>query len=164
MAIHDLAFAGLKAPKAVAFTPNPPDGKPLKLALQNLGTATETIDNQAQLDDLIDVTFTRLGDMSCAPPAVTRLPPKSGFPFQWEPRKKLSIGLELAWNNCFNDLARTTKDEDHDDFTLEATVDLSALGETDGDVGNDACPRAALGEDKGCGKMSTPFRIDLHLK
>jgi hypothetical protein len=102
--------------------------------------------------------------MSCAPPAVTRLPPKSGFPFQWEPRKKLSIGLELAWNNCFNDLARTTKDEDHDDFTLEATVDLSALGETDGDAGNDACPRAAAGDDEGCGKMSTPFRIDLHLK
>ena len=53
---------------------------------------------------------------------------------------------------------------DHDDFTLEATLDLEALGQTDGDAGNDACPRAGAGDDKGCGKQATPFRIDLYLK
>jgi aldose sugar dehydrogenase len=164
MATHDLAFTSLKPPKAVAFTPDPPAGKPLKLSLQNAGTATETIDNQTQLDDLVELTFTRLGDMSCAPPAATILPPKSGLPFDWAPNKKLSLGIELAWNDCFNDLERTTKTEDHDDFTLEATVDLSALGETDGDATNDGCPRAPVGDDKGCGKQPQPFRIDLYLK
>jgi hypothetical protein len=63
-----------------------------------------------------------------------------------------------------NDPLATTKDEDHDDFTLEASIDLDALGQTDGDAGNDTCPRAAAGDDKGCGKMATPFRIDLYLK
>jgi glucose/arabinose dehydrogenase len=163
-ATHDVAFASLKPPKKVAFTPNPPEGKPLKLSLQNLGTATETIQNQAALDDLIDVTFTQLGDQSCAAPAVARTLSKGTFPYAWEPNKKLSVALGLTWNNCFNDSAQTSKDENHDDFTLEATLDLDALGETDGDAGNDACPRAGTGDDKGCGKQATPFRIDLYLK
>jgi glucose/arabinose dehydrogenase len=163
-ATHDISFTSLKPPKKVAFTPNPPAGKPLKLSLQNLGTATETIQNQAALDDLIEVTFTQLGNMSCAAPAVTKSLAKGTFPYAWEPRKKLSVSLGLTWNNCFNDQAATTKTEDHDDFTLEATLDLDALGQTDGDAGNDACPRAGAGDDKGCGKQSTPFRIDLYLK
>jgi glucose/arabinose dehydrogenase len=163
-ASHDVAFTGLKTPKAVAFRPGPPDTKPLKLTLQNLGTATETIDNQAQLDDLIELTFTELGTMTCDPPAVTLVPPKSGLPFEWAPNKKLSIGLDLTWNDCFNDQAKTTKTENHDDFTLEATVDLMALGEMDGDASNDACPRAATADDKGCGKTADRFRIDVYLK
>jgi len=163
-ATHDIAFTSLKPPKKVAFTPNPPVGKPLKLALQNLGTATETIENEAALDDLIGVTFVRLGNQSCAAPAVTKSLAKGAFPYAWEPRKKLSVLLGLTWNNCFNDPAATTKTEDHDDFTLEATLDLGALGQTDGDTSNDACPRAGAAGDKGCGKQSTPFRIDLYLK
>jgi hypothetical protein len=163
-ATHDISFTSLKPPKKVAFTPNPPVGKPLKLSLQNLGTATETIQNQAALDDLIEVTFTQLPNMSCAAPAVTKSLAKGTFPYAWEPRKKLSVSLGLTWNNCFNDSAQTTKTEDHDDFTLEATIDLGALGQTDGDTSNDACPRAGMGDDKGCGKQSTPFRIDLYLK
>jgi glucose/arabinose dehydrogenase len=163
-ATHDLAFASLKPPKAVAFTPDPPEGKPLKLSLQNVGTGTETIDNQTQLDDLVELTFERLGDESCAPPAATILPPKKGFPVEWAPNKKLSLQVQLDWNDCFNDQARTTKDENNDDFTLEATVNLGALGETDADPTNDDCPRAAAGDDKGCGKTTQPFPIDLYLK
>jgi hypothetical protein len=162
--MHDLAFTSLKPPKKVTFKPDPPMGKALKLSLQNLGTATETIQNQGQLDDLIDVNFARLGSMTCPEPMLTRLPPKGGFPFQWEPSKKLSIGLQLQWSNCQNDPLATSKAETHDDFTLEASVDLSALGETDADPSNDACPRAAAGDDKGCGKQATPFRVDLILK
>lgn len=162
--MHDLAFTGLKPPKKVAFTPNPPVAKALKLSLQNVGTAVETIVNQAALDSMLGINFIRLGNQTCPAPAVNRVLSKGTFPYAWEPGKKLSIGLELTWNNCFNDPLATTKTEDHDDFTLDASVDLSALGETDGDAGNDACPRAATGDDKGCGKMSTPFRIDLYLK
>jgi glucose/arabinose dehydrogenase len=163
-ATHDISFTSLKPPKKVAFTPNPPAGKPLKLSLQNLGTATETIQNQAALDDLVQVTFMKLGTTLCEPPAVTKTLAKGTFPYAWEPKKKLSVSLGLTWNNCMNDPLATTKTEDHDDFTLEATLDLGALGQTDGDAGNDACPRAAAGDDKGCGKQSTPFRIDLYLK
>jgi glucose/arabinose dehydrogenase len=163
-ATHDLAFTSLKPPKAVAFTPGPPEGKPLKLSLQNAGTATETIDNQTQLDDLVELTFTELGTQTCDPPAATLLPPKQGFPVEWAPNKKLSLQVQLTWNDCFNDQARTSKTENHDDFTLEATVNLGALGETDADAGNDDCPRAAAGDDKGCGKTTEPFPIDLYLK
>ena len=161
---HDIAFTGLKPPKKVAFTPNPPVAKPLKISLQNVGTATETIQNQDALDDLIDVTFTPLGTTLCAAPAVTKTLSKGVFPYDWEPNKKLSVSLGLTWNNCFNDSQATTKTENHDDYTLDATIDLGALGETDGDTGNDDCPRAAAGDDKGCGKQATPFRIDLYLK
>jgi glucose/arabinose dehydrogenase len=163
-ALHDISFTSLKPPKKVAFTPNPPAGKPLKLSLQNVGTATETIQDQDALDDLIDVTFTQLGSMTCPAPAVTKTLSKGVFPYTWEPNKKLSVSLGLTWNNCFNDQLATTKTEDHDDFTLEATLDLDALGQTDGDAGNDTCPRAGAGDDKGCGKQATPFRIDLYLK
>jgi aldose sugar dehydrogenase len=163
MATHDLAMTSLKPPKKVAFTPDP-KLKTLKLSLRNLGTATETIADQQELDDLIDVTITSIG-VGCEEdlPVVTRQPPKDGLPFTWAPNRKLTIGLDIAWD-CINDPLATTKTEDHDDFTLEATVDLSALGEIDGDTGNDACPRAATADDKGCGKMSTPFRIDLYEK
>ena len=161
---HDIAFTSLKSPKKVTFAPDPPVAKPLKLSLQNLGTATETIANQGELDALIDVDFGQLGSMTCPAPAVTLLPPKDGFPYTWEPNKKLSISFGLTWNNCFNDSEATTKDANHDDFNLEATVDLGALGSTDGDASNDDCPRAAAGDDKGCGKTAVPFRIDLLLK
>jgi len=163
-AMHDISFTSLKPPKKVAFKPNPPVGKPLKLSLQNVGTATETIQNQGELDDLIDVTFTQLGTMTCDPPAVTKTLSKGVFPYSWEPNKKLSVSLGLTWNDCFNDQLATTKTEIHDDFTLEATLDLGALGQTDGDAGNDACPRAGAGDDKGCGKQAMPFQIDLYLK
>lgn len=163
-ATHDISFTSLKPPKKVAFTPGPPAGKPLKLSLQNVGTATETIQNQDALDDLIDVTFTQLPNMSCAAPAVTKTLAKGTFPYTWEPNKKLSVGLGLTWNNCMNDPLATTKTENHDDFTLEATLDLDALGQTDADAGNDTCPRAGAGDDKGCGKTDVPFRIDLYLK
>jgi hypothetical protein len=161
---HDIAFTSLKPPKKVTFAPGPPAAKALKLSLQNLGTATETIESQDELDALVQVEFTQLGAMSCAAPAVTLLPPKGGFPFTWAPDKKLSVGLELDWNDCQNDPLQTTKTVNHDDFTLGASLDLDALGETDGDPANDVCPRAPSGSDKGCGKTAAPFPIDLILK
>jgi hypothetical protein len=161
---HDIAFTSLKPPKKVTFAAGPPAPKVLKLSLQNLGTVSETIESQNELDDLVEVDLTPLGNMSCAAPAVTLLPPKGGFPFTWAPNKKLSVGLELDWNACQNDPLATTKAANHDDFTLGASIDLDALSETDADPANDVCPRAPSGSDKGCGKSADPFPIDLILK
>jgi hypothetical protein len=51
----------------------------------------------------------------------------------------------------------TTKSANHDDFTLGASIDLDALGETDADPANDVCPRAererqGLRQDRGFGR------------
>jgi aldose sugar dehydrogenase len=161
---HDLAITSLKSPKKVTFKPDP-KLKTLKLALENRGAATETVANQGQLDALIDVDIQSLGGTCAADiPAYSVAPPKSGFPVSWAPGQKLKLGLDIIWE-CINDEAKTSKGEDHDDFTLAATVKLmDALGETDDDPSNDGCPRAPSGNDKGCGKQATPFRVDLILK
>jgi hypothetical protein len=101
--------------------------------------------------------------MSARPPSWSVQPPKKGFPVTWEPGKKLSLAIDIAWA-CINDEAKTSKGEDHDDYSLEAMAVLGALGETDEDTSNDVCPRAPAGDDKGCGKQATSFRVDLILK
>ncbi len=158
---HDLSFTSLKPPKKVTFAPDPPAPRPLKASLQSQGSATETIANQGQLDDLLDVTISSLG--GCVTPGVTVLPPKNGFPVVVAPNKKLSLELVVSWE-CINDELATTKDVDHADYTLEVSADLAALGQTDEDGSDDACPRAPAGDDKGCGKTGgQPFRVDLVL-
>jgi glucose/arabinose dehydrogenase len=159
---HDVAIASLKSPKKVTFKGGVPKLKTLKLALENRGTATETIANQGELDALVDVDIVSLGGACVGmEPATSIQPPKDGFPISWEAGGKLKLGLDVAWQ-CINDPAPTSKGADHDDFTLEATLDLlGALGATDEDPSNDGCPRAAAGGDKGCGKQDTPFRVDL---
>jgi hypothetical protein len=86
--------------------------------------------------------------------------PKGGFPFEWSPRKKLSLALEIEWS-CVDDPAASTKSEDHGDFTLAVRVDAAALGLLDANDSNDVCPRSPGSNDKGCGKRDDPFPIDL---
>jgi glucose/arabinose dehydrogenase len=161
--MHDVAITSLKPPKRVKFSPAP-KRKTIKLSLQNLGSATETIANQGELDALVNVTVGSIG-LACAGnlPAVSIQPPKRGLPFTWAPKRKLTVGLDIAWD-CINDPLVTSKTGNHDDFTIEVEADLSALGQTDGDDSNDGCPRVESGDDKGCGKQAPPFRVDLYLK
>jgi hypothetical protein len=156
--VHDAAVVALKPPRrVVAGKP----AKPLKLTLVNLGPEPLSITSQGELDALVDVEVVSLGE-SCAEhlPVWALRPPKRGFPVSWAPGRKLALSLDVAWA-CVNDAAASTKTEDHADFTFAVRVDLDALGLVDANPENDLCPRLPGPGDKGCGRRSDPFRIDL---
>lgn len=153
-AAHDLAISKLKAPKKLTLSEKKPlVKKDLKLTIVNQGSDTETIDDLAELGDLITLRWTSLpgpGPLCPAPTAVLE-PPKKGFPVVLPTKKKLSVSYDVSWD-CANDPAQSSKTEDHTDFEVEVTVDHSVLGGgLDSDPSDDVCPRAPGGDDKGCG-------------
>jgi hypothetical protein len=144
--------------------------KDLKLAIVNQGSDTETID-QAELANLVSIVWTSLPGPNplCVNPATVLKPPKKGFPVVLAPKKKLSLSYAVTWD-CANDNAKSSKTEDHADFEVQVTVHHSALGGgADSDPSDDVCPRAASGDDKGCGGKTEsgtggPIQTDVVVK
>ncbi|HUJ71798.1 MAG TPA: choice-of-anchor tandem repeat GloVer-containing protein, partial [Verrucomicrobiae bacterium] len=160
---HDLAIVTLKVPKKIALTPAKVSalGK-FTVSIQNLGTANEVIPDFATLATLVTVNIDSLG--SCPAVFAGVMPPKP-FPITLKPKQKLNLAFTASFD-CANDPLATSKTAGHNDFQVTATVDVTALGETDIQTSNDTCPRPAnpaIG-DKGCGTLGTPTFVDVVVK
>jgi hypothetical protein len=109
-----------------------------------------------ELGELVSLTGTALtGDCAIAPtPALE--PPKKGTPVTLAPGKKLKLFYQVTFD-CASATPAVVE------FEWDANVDLSALGGTDAVPANDVCPRAAAGDDKGCGgkPVGSPIRTDV---
>ena len=154
--VHDLAVASVKAPGKITLSASKPIvSSRIAVTIENAGTAMETVSDLNELEDLVVVTGTALsGDCPIAPvPALE--PPKKGTPVTLAPGKK----LKLSYLVSFDCASATPGDVE---FGWEGAV---ALG-TDTVTGNDVCPRAPSGDDKGCGGKPTgsPIRTDVTLK
>lgn len=145
----DLAVLSVKPPSRIGLTnKKPSQTKSVKVAIQNLGIRTETIDGPGTFTNLLTLTIESLG--VCPVPTASIVPPKKGFPIVLKPKKKLTVVYNVTYD-CANDDTRGTG---HEDFRYTATVNHIALdGHTDTQPSNDGCPRSpnpAIG-DKGCG-------------
>jgi hypothetical protein len=146
---HDLAVITLKAPKKVTLKPGvtPKPGK-VQVSIQNLGPTAEVIPSVAVLTNVVQVKIESRG--ACPSPAITLVAPAT-FPITLAPGKKLKLTYQVAID-CPNDSLPSTSTEDHSDYRYAVTVDRAALdGQADTNPGNDDCPRAPSGTDKGCG-------------
>jgi len=146
----------VKVPKKITLTEKKPSvTKDLTVTIVNKGSETETI-TQPQFEDLVELTWTRLpGPEVClVDPASLLKPPKKGFPLVLAPGKKAKIIFAVTWD-CATDPAKTTKEDDHNDFEVEVVVDTSELGGgPDANPSDNVCPRPASGDDKGCGRKT----------
>ena len=155
--VHDLSVASVKAPSKVTLSASKPTvTSRLAVTVVNSGTATETIADMGALDALVSVTGTALtGDCVTAPvPAL--VPPKQGTPLTLAPGKKLKLGYAVTFD-CASATPAAVE------FEWDVAVDLSELGGTDAAPANDTCPRAAAGDDKGCGgkPLGSAIRTDV---
>jgi hypothetical protein len=82
------------------------------------------------------------------------LPP---FPYiiGLKPKGKLKLSIDVEWE-CASPSPQGT-------FDFETRFDLNGavIGIFDENPDNDVCPRAASGDDKGCGKKGAPLQTDL---
>lgn len=161
----------MSAPKTINLGETKPAvTKDLKVMIVNQGGDTESID-AAEIMDLVSVSWTSLPGPNplCPSPTTELKPPKKGFPVILAPRKKVLLSYAVTWN-CANDDAKSSKTASHADFSVEVQVDHSVLGGgADSDPSDDVCPRAEMGEDKGCGSKTSsgtggPIRTDVVVK
>ncbi len=157
--LHDLAVASVKAPRKVSLEGATPTTGSLGVTLVNAGTVTETVSDLAELEDLVAVSGAALTGSCPAAPTPMLVPPKKGFPVTLPPGKKLKLTYTLEFDCAAVDPLAV-------EFEWDVSVDLTALGSTDADAANDVCPRAAAGDDKGCGgkPAGSPIRTDVILK
>lgn len=180
---HDLAITRIAVPAKVKIkgsaTPKP---KVVKVQVQNRGTRPTTIPDFRALSNLVGLSVGSSG--ACEAPAVSLRAgkPQKSFPLVLEPLKKVNVVFDVLFS-CVNDAAQSTKtDPGHDDYTLLATLDHSALGGLDEHPADDACPRSVTppGEidpypdgsitDRGCGARKSdgtfgdPVAVDLFVK
>lgn len=145
----DLNVLSVKSSKKIRLNNAKPSRiKPVKVAIQNIGLQTVTIDTIGELTNLVALTIESLG--ACPVPAPQIVLPKKGFPVALAPKKKLTVIYRVMFD-CANDDAQGTG---HKDFRYTVTVNHAALdGKADANSTNDDCPRPpnrATG-DKGCG-------------
>jgi aldose sugar dehydrogenase len=153
---HDVAVTAVKAPKRITIRGATPTTRTLNVTVANAGTATETIANLTELGDLVALDATALSLACPTPPTPALLPPKKPFPLVLPPRKKLKVAYSVAFE-C------ASETEDEVELEWDATLDLmGAVGQEDTNAANDVCPRAASGDDRGCGKPAgSPIRTDV---
>jgi aldose sugar dehydrogenase len=153
---HDVAVAGLKAPKKVSVTEAGPTPKNVTVTVTNAGTATETIANLTELGALVTLEGDALSLACPTAPTPALLPPKKGFPLVLPPRKKLKVAYAVAF-----ECASETEGEVELEWGVALDL-MGAVGQEDTDATNDVCPRPAAGDDKGCGKPpGSPIRTDV---
>jgi aldose sugar dehydrogenase len=153
---HDVAVASVKAPKKVAIREGGTVTRNVNVTVSNAGTATETF-TAPELEALVTLTGDALSGACPVDAAPALVPPKSGFPVSLPPRKKLKLAYAVEF-----DCASPTPEEV--ELAWDVTLDLmGAVGEEDANAANDVCPRAASGDDKGCGgkPAGSPIRTDV---
>lgn len=154
--VHDLALASLKAPRRARVAAGGSVTRKLAVSVVNHGTVTETVADLGQLGALVTLTANALG--SCPAPVPALEPPKHAPPFVLAPGKKLKLAYTVALDCAAADPAEV-------ELEWGASVGLDALGAPDAVPANDACPRAAAGDDEGCGKPpGSPIRTDVVAK
>jgi hypothetical protein len=145
---HDLAVVKVTPPKTVTLTSKKPvQSKTVQLQLQNQGAVDETIPDAATLETLVQVDLESLDTVNdCPDLAATLNASKLKFPLTLKagktpPKgKKLTVSFTVSFdrNECIPDPGKSSKkDPGHEDYRPSATVDLSALGETDVDPTDD---------------------------
>jgi hypothetical protein len=109
---------------------------------------------------LLGLEISGLPPANCAAPTATLIDPKFVLPpFPYiiglKPKGKLKLSIDVEWE-CASPSPQGT-------FDFETRFDLNGavIGIFDENPDNDVCPRAASGDDKGCGKKGAPLQTDL---
>jgi hypothetical protein len=151
----DLAITSIKAPKTIALTATKPSQtKFVIVQMQNVGQAIEVITNFNDVVALeIDSTSSNCPSLT---PVLLDVPPQKTLPLSVKPKAKFNVIFSVTYStNCVPDAAKSTRTDDHSDYTYTATIPQSDNNST-----NNVCPRLAVTDssgkviDKGCGGKS----------
>ncbi len=175
---HDLAITAIKAGRVTLSAKKPSVTKQIKVTIQNRGPGPEMIASAATLAALVHATLTSSGSCIAPVAAAHQGKPKKKLPFILKSKRKLTVLLDATFD-CANDPA---KGAGHEDFTVSAHVDTTALGEIDSHAADDDCPRQVTPPgaidpfpdgkllDKGCGAkkrdktFGAPVTIDVTIR
>ncbi len=152
--VYDLAVVKLRAPKRIVFKSGATSatGK-FTVVVLNRGTQRVVIPGLAALADGVRVEVESLG--GCPDFSATLAPPKKLFPITLKPGQQLRVRFTGEFS-CVNDPLASSKTAAHPDYRTVARVShLAIAGVADIVPGNDECPRAASGADKGCAEAAT---------
>jgi glucose/arabinose dehydrogenase len=156
-AIRDLAVQSVKAPTKISLSAKKPVvSKSIKVTLTNPGEVAERIlgtneaSLQAELEDLLGLEIT--SPTGCAAPTTNVVVPKYArdpYPpvIGIAPGGRLSLEVKVDWTCASPSPAGVA------DFETTVTLDMNAIGiiELDENKADNVCPRAATGDDPGCG-------------
>jgi Glucose / Sorbosone dehydrogenase len=159
-AVRDLGILKAKVPTKIKLSDKKPVvTKSARVTLVNRGEAAVRITSPAALDGLIGVQPIALG--GCAAPTVDVVDPKYALPpynfaIGIAPGGRLDLEVDIAWT------CDSPNPKGEPDFETRFLLNGAAIGIIDENPDNDACPRAPMGDDPGCGPKKGPgFFTDL---
>ena len=159
--VRDLALSRAKVPPRISLSAKKPKvSKRIRVTLENRGEVAERIVGRDNLVSLLGLEISALSPADCAVPTATLIDPKfvrPPFPYiiGLKPKGKLKLSIDVEWE-CASPSPQGT-------FDFETRFDLNGavIGIVDENLDNDVCPRAASGDDKGCGKLGAPLQTDV---
>jgi hypothetical protein len=138
---HDLAVTKISAPRTVTLTrKRPARTRLVKVQIQNRGAVSEAIADPATLARLVALRVDPLGSCSPAEVKLHQGKPQKALPILIRPKQRANVVFDVLLD-CASD---GEKGSGHEDFTLSASVDQTALGGVDAHPDDDACPRAGV--------------------
>ncbi|MCI0569087.1 MAG: DUF11 domain-containing protein, partial [Acidobacteria bacterium] len=185
-AVYDLAVVRIHTSRNVKFPKRVTTvSDRVRVQIQNRGPHPETIPDLATLGNLVRLQVQSLGPCAAPTPVLLSGPPQLALPQTIPPKGLVHVWFGITYSSsCVNDPEKSLRsDPAHDDYTLTASVNHSALdGKIDLHTADDVCPRSVIPpfeldpypdgtiQDKGCGAqkgngtLGDPVAVDLILR